>query len=177
MSDAETFAEETTGIKPPRSFILDAAILDMEDTHKVVRDDVKQNRIEYFFPGGLNKVDLFEECRALTALEDFDTMYNLTMLLLEDKDVVIRIKNYDDSKTELAQIHVVDKDQNLRGYDVIDEYPVLITWLAEFIAGMLLKKYPVPGPNQQPQPQAPNQRKKRTKKTPSTPETPPQTTP
>ena len=31
---------------------------------------------------------------------------------------------------------------NLRSVDVIDEYPVLVNWLVEFVSGMLSKKYP-----------------------------------
>ena len=31
---------------------------------------------------------------------------------------------------------------NLRGVDFIDEYPVVVNWLVEFIAGELAKKFP-----------------------------------
>ena len=31
---------------------------------------------------------------------------------------------------------------NLRSIDIIDEYPIIINWLVEFIAGYLGKKYP-----------------------------------
>ena len=31
---------------------------------------------------------------------------------------------------------------NLRSIEIIDEYPVLVNWLVEFMAGMLGKKFP-----------------------------------
>jgi len=153
---ADNFAKEAVGVTPPRSFILDASVLDMAETYRIVREDIKQNRIEYVFPEGLNKIDLFEECRALTKLDDFDTMYDYTMQKLEGKPVTINIKNYDGSKSELCSFQVVDRYQNLRGIDVIDEYPVVIVWLTEFIGADLLKKYPLPGNSPSPQPQAPD---------------------
>jgi hypothetical protein len=143
-----SFAEQAAGVTPPRAFLaLDASVLDHAETHKIIRDDIKQNRIEYVFPDGLNQVDLLEECRALTMLDDFDTMYDLTMQMLVGKPITINIKNLDGSKTELCGFQVVDRYQNLRGVEVINEYPFLVTWLTEFIGAYISKKYPLPGKN------------------------------
>jgi hypothetical protein len=147
------FAEAAVGVAPPRSFILDATVLEEQELHEVTREDVKQNCIEFVFPEGLNQVDLLEECRALTKLDDFDTMYDLTMQMLEGKPVVINIRRPDGVKAELCAFQVVDRFQNLRGVDAINEYPVLVTWLCEFIGAHMAKKYPLPG-NIPPQPRA-----------------------
>jgi hypothetical protein len=141
----DNFAESAVGVTPPHSFVLDASVLEQQETHKIVREDIKVNRVEYVFPEGLNQVDLFEECRALNKIEDFDTMYDLTMQMLEGKTVTINIKNLDGSKTELCCFHVVDRYQNLRGVDAINDYPFLVTWLTEFIGAHISKKYPLPG--------------------------------
>jgi hypothetical protein len=146
MKPQDNFAENAVGVAPPRAFLaLDASVLDHAETHKIIRDDIKQNRIEYIFPDGFNQVDLIEECRALTMLDDFDTMYDLTMQMLVGKPVAINIKNLDGSKTELCSFQVVDRYQNLRGVEAIDEYPWLVTWLTEFIGAHISKKYPLPG--------------------------------
>jgi hypothetical protein len=147
MSDtvtANSLAEDALGVKPPRSFILDMSLLDDFEDQKAARDDVKRNRIEYEFPDGFNRLDLFEECRALTMLDDFDAMYDITMQMLTGKSVVVRLKKYNGVKTELCAFQVVDRFQNLRAIAAIDEYPVIITWLTEIIAGILLKKFPTP---------------------------------
>jgi hypothetical protein len=151
---AGKFAENAVGATPPRSFILDASVLDMAEAHRLVAEDIKQNRIVYKFPAGLNKLDLFEECRILTRLDDFDAMYDYAMRKLEGKSVEIFIKNYDGTQTELCSFQVTDIYQNLHGIDAIDEYPVIVTWLTEFLGADLLKNYPLPGNSQFPQPQA-----------------------
>jgi hypothetical protein len=144
--EQNNFAEEAVGVTPPRAFLaLDASVLDATETHQILRDDIKLNRVEYIIPDGLNQVDLLEECRALTMLDDFDTMYDLTMQMLVGKPVVINIKNTDGSRTELCSFQVVDRYQNLRGVAVIKEYPCLVTWLTEFIGAHIAKKYPLPG--------------------------------
>jgi hypothetical protein len=141
-----SFAEEAVGVAPPRAFLaLDASVLDQAETHRILKEDVKQNRVEYIFPEGFSQVDLLEECRALTMPDDFDTMYDLTMQLLTGKPVTVNIKNLDGSKTELCRFQVVDRYQNLRGVEAINEYPCLVTWLTEFISAYLSKKYPTPG--------------------------------
>jgi len=137
---------EPTVSQEPLSF--DASILDMQDMLDALREDIKMNRVEYIFPDGLAQVDLLEECRALTQLTDFDTMYDLTMQMLEKKTLVILLKNDDGSKTELCSFYVVDKYMNLRGIEAINSYPCLVTWLTEFMAAYVSKKFPTPGQSQ-----------------------------
>jgi hypothetical protein len=168
-----SFAEEAVGITPPRAFLaLDASVLDQAETHEIVRDDIKQNRIEYVFPDGLNQVDLLEECRALTMLDDFDTMYDLTMQMLAGKPVTINIRNMDGSKSEVCSFQVVDRYQNLRGVTAINDCPCLVTWLTEFIGAHISKKYPVPGkslsPPQEPEKKQHGRETRSTRKKPKT---------
>jgi len=142
----------------PKSFILDASVFDMQETYEIMKEDIKQNRIEFQFVEGLNQVDLIEECRALTQLDDFDIMYDLTMQMLEGKPLLILIKNFDGSKTVLANFQITDRYMNLRGQEAIDRYPVLVTWLTEFIGAHISKKFPMPMQTQ-PQPQASKKRR------------------
>jgi hypothetical protein len=142
---------------------LDASILDSEEVHAVLREDIKQNRIQFVFPAGLNQVDLFEECRALTRLDDFDTMYDFTMQCLHGKPVTILIMNDDGSKSELCSFQVTDRYMNLRGVDIIDQFPILVTWLTEFMGAYISKKYPRPGRNQSQQQAAEKNRSDRKK--------------
>jgi hypothetical protein len=142
----DNFAEEAVGVTPPRAFLaLNASVLDEAESYRIVREDIRQNRIEYVFPDGLNQVDLLEECRALTMLDDFDTLYDLTMQMLVGKPVTITIRNSNGSKLELCSFQVVDRYQNLRGVAAINEYPFLVTWLTEFIGAHISKKFPIPG--------------------------------
>jgi hypothetical protein len=124
---------------------LDASILDHLDIHHVVREDIKLNRIEFIFPDGLNQIDLFEECRALTHPGDFDVWYDFMMQSLVGKPVTINIKNVDGSRTELCTFQVVDRYQNLRGVNALNDNPCLVIWLTEFIEADCSKKYPRPG--------------------------------
>jgi hypothetical protein len=147
MSNTTTttsFAEDALGVKPPRGFILDTSVLNDLEEQEATRDYVRQNQIEYEFPDGFNRLDLLEECRALTTLDDFDVMYDLTMRMLTGKGVIVRIKNRNGTKTELCSFQIVDKSQDLRAITAIDEYPCIITWLTEIIVGTLLKKFPAP---------------------------------
>jgi hypothetical protein len=154
----DNFAEQITGVAPPRSFVMDASVLDYQEEYQIIREDVKQNRVVFSFPSGVNKLDLLEECRALTALDDFDMMFDITMQMLVDKDLVISIRNEAGVLVEMASIHVTDRYQNLRGCDFIDEYPVVVTWLIDFMGASLLKKFPVPGPAQSAQSQTPQKK-------------------
>jgi hypothetical protein len=140
--------------------ILDASVLDAGEINEVMREDIKFNRVEYLFPEGLNQVDLFEECRALTMLDDFDTWYDLSMQMLAGRPVTIRITGLDGSKSDLCVFQVVDRHMDLRGIDVINKYPWLVVWMVEFIQGHASKKFPLPG-NSLPQPQAAEDREKR----------------
>jgi uncharacterized protein (DUF2164 family) len=68
-------------------------------------------------------------------------MYDITMQMLVGKIVVISFKEGSVRK-ELSRFVVTNRYMNLRGVDIIDQYPVLVNWLVEFIAGYLGKKYP-----------------------------------
>jgi hypothetical protein len=144
MDGEKSFAEQAAGVKPPRSFILDSSVLDLAEEHNIVREDVKRNRVVFEFPDGLADVPLLDECRALDKLDDFDTMYDLAMQKLVGKPVRVWLRMENGSPAPLCEFLVSDRDQDLRGVDAIDEYPVLINWLAEFIGAHLLKKYPTP---------------------------------
>jgi hypothetical protein len=144
MDGGQKLAERVAGAAPPRSFVLDASALEFAEEHKIIREDVKRNRIVFEFPDGLNTVDLFEECRALDKLDDFDTMYDLTMQKLAGKPALIWMRQDDGSRTLLCKFHVTDRYQNLRGVNEIDQYPILVKWLADFVGADMLKKYPTP---------------------------------
>jgi hypothetical protein len=144
MDGEQSLAERVAGAKPPRSFILDASALEFAEEHKIVREDVKRNRIVFEFPDGMNTVDLFEECRALDRLDDFDVMYDLAMQKLAGKPVLIWMRQDDGSRTLFCEFRVTDRYQNLRGVSEIDQYPILVRWLADFIGADMLKKYPTP---------------------------------
>ena len=154
-------ARKLTGVEAPRDFSLDASVIEHAETHKIIREDIKMNRAVFRFPDGFNRVSLFEECRALTQLDDFDTMYDLTMQLLENRDLEIYIRDDSGNPVKVCEMHIVDRYQDLRsGYAFIDEYPVVITWLTEFISAYLTKKYPLPGKKQEePQPVAAKKKK------------------
>jgi hypothetical protein len=146
---------QVSGAEPPRSFLLDASVMDFHEDQQIIREDVKQNRVVFNFPSGVNKLDLLEECRALTMIDDFDMMFDITMQMLVDKDLEIYIKNLDGKPILQTSLHVTDRYQNLRGDNFIDEYPVVVTWLVSFIGELLLKKFPVPGKPVSAPPQVP----------------------
>jgi hypothetical protein len=149
----DNFARDAVGVAPPQRIIaIDASILDMQELHQFNAEAVRRDRVEFVFPAGLNKPDILDECRALTRLDDFDTMYDLTMQMLVGRDVVVNLKNGNDKKTTIGMFHVSDSEQNLRGEEILDQYPILITWLAEFMTGLIVKKYPVPGKEPLPSP-------------------------
>jgi hypothetical protein len=111
------------------------------------RKQIQRNNIEFVFPDGFTQLRLIEECRALNALdmevpENFDLMYDITMQMLTGKSVIINFVEKDLTRTEIGKFHVTDRYMNLRGAVIIDEYPILVNWLVEFIAGYLGKKYP-----------------------------------
>lgn len=141
----EDIVNNISSAKKPRSFILDAATLEFEKEHEIVKANVKQNGIRFEFPAGFAKVSIIDECRALSFLDDFDVVYDLMMGMLVDKDVVIKLIDNSGKWSTVCMFHVTHKDMDLRGVDFIDEYPVVVTWMCEMIAGMLRKKYPTPG--------------------------------
>jgi hypothetical protein len=124
---------------------LDASIFDDARNVEALRLDVELNRIRFEFPSGFATIDLIEECRAINDLENFDLMYDITMQLLVEKQVVIYLKNYTwDNENELARFMVTDRYMNLRGVPIIDSYPIIVNWLTRMIGAHLSKKFPRP---------------------------------
>lgn len=126
---------------------LDASVLAHNDEINIIREDIKQNNIRFEFPEGFNTIPVIEECRALNALDlrepdNFDLMYDITIQLLIGKAVFIYLLDEKDIKHEIAKFVVTDRYMNLRGIDIIDEYPVVVNWLVEFVAAHLAKKFP-----------------------------------
>lgn len=134
--------QQATGITPPRNFILDATVLEYKQEHQILREDIKQNKIIFAFPSGMNQLDLKEECRALAMLDDFDMMFDIVMQMLVDRDVVVIARNDAGAEAELASFHVTDRYQDLRGIDFINDYPIVVSWLVEFVGAAMLRKYP-----------------------------------
>jgi hypothetical protein len=125
---------------------LDASVLRGKEIEESVRLSVQRDSIEFSFPEGFAQLRLIEECRALNALDvtdpdNFDLMYDITMQMLVGKVVAINFKE-GNVKKELSRFVVTDRYMNMRGVDIIDEYPILVNWLVEFVAGYLGKKYP-----------------------------------
>ena len=125
---------------------LDASILRNRELDDIIKVDVQQNKIRFEFPDGFNQLRLIEECRAINALDmdnpdNFDLMYDMMIQMLVAKPVFVYYIE-DNKKTELAHFVITNRYMNLRSVDIIDEYPVLVNWLVEFVAGMLAKKYP-----------------------------------
>ena len=90
---------------------------------------------------------MIEECRALNCLDiedpdNFDMIYDITMQMLVGKSVFIYFIDEKEVKHEIERFVVTDRYMNLRGIALIDEYPILVNWLVEFVAGYLGKKYP-----------------------------------
>ena len=128
------------------SVFLDASVLKGEEQEARLKISVQQEKIRFEFPQGFTQLRLIEECRALNALDvtdpdNFDLMYDITMQMLVGKIVVITFVE-GNKNTELARFVVTDRYMNMRSIDVIDEYPVLMNWLVEFISGYLGKKFP-----------------------------------
>lgn len=126
---------------------LDASILKDKEKEEVIKFDVQQNRIRFEFPNGYNQLKLIEECRALNALDttvpdNFDLMYDITVQLLVGKPVFVYFIDDRGTKHEIGRFVITDRYMNMRTLDVVDEYPILVNWLVDFVAGMLGKKYP-----------------------------------
>ena len=125
---------------------LDASVLRGKEQEEKLKVSVQQEKIRFEFPQGFTQLRLIEECRALNALDvsdpdNFDLMYDITMQMLVGKIVAIDFVE-GNQKEEIARFVVTDRYMNMRSIDIIDEYPVLVNWLVEFIAGYLGKKYP-----------------------------------
>lgn len=129
-----------------QSIFLDASALKGQAEDEERKHEIQQEKIEFEFPQGFAELRLIEECRALNALDtsdpdNFDLLYDITMQMLTGKVVAINFKE-GKKKAELARFVVTDRYMNMRSIDIIDEYPVLVNWLVEFVSGYLGKKYP-----------------------------------
>ena len=125
---------------------LDASVLKGREIEEKQKLNIQENKIEFSFPEGFAQLRLIEECRALNALDmtnpdNFDLMYDITMQMLVGKIVVISFRE-NGVRQELSRFVVTNRYMNMRGVDIIDEYPIIVNWLVEFIAGYLGKKYP-----------------------------------
>lgn len=112
-----------------------------------LREFIKKDSINFKFPAGFNTIPLIEECRALNALDvsdpdNFDLMYDIAIQMLVGKATVVEFRDKDDQMKEAAVFVIANRYQNLRGIPIIDEYPILINWLVEYVAGYLGKKFP-----------------------------------
>lgn len=130
-----------------KSVFLDSSVLEKKPVYEAQALEVKQDRIRFEFPTGFTQLRLIEECRALNCLDvsdpdNFDFMYDITMQMLVRKSVFIYFIDDRGTKQEVERFLVTDRYMNLRGVDFIDEYPVVVNWLVEFIAGELAKKFP-----------------------------------
>lgn len=126
---------------------LNASSIAETEADTVRRLKIQRNNIEFGFPDGFAELRLIEECRALNALDmedpdNFDLMYDITMQMLTGKVVVVYFINNQNTRNQIGQFLVTGRYMNLRSADIIDEYPILVNWLVEFIAGYLGKKYP-----------------------------------
>lgn len=125
---------------------LDASVLATQEADAKLKWRIQQDCIQFEFPQGLTQLRLIEECRALNALdisipENFDLMFDITMQSLVGKVVSILFREGANVQ-ELARFVITDRYMNLRSIDIFDEYPILVNWLVEFMAGYLGKKYP-----------------------------------
>lgn len=125
---------------------LDSSIMQSRELDEAIKYHVQHDNIIFEFPDGFSSLRLIEECRALNALDlsnpdNFDLMYDITMQMLTGKLVTIKMKEGKVTK-ELDRFLVTNRYMDLRGVPIIDEFPVMVNWLVEFIAGYLGKKFP-----------------------------------
>lgn len=126
---------------------LDSSVLRNNEMEEIIKYNIQQNNILFEFPEGFTQLRLIEECRALNCLDvtdadNFDLMYDITMQMLVGKSVFIYFVDDKEDKHEVSKFVVTDRYMNLRGVEFIDEYPIVVNWLVEFIASYLGKKFP-----------------------------------
>jgi hypothetical protein len=163
----EDIAKQLTGAEKPRSFIIDSSILHNQEDADIVKEEIKKYRVIFEFPDGLSDIDLFDRCRMLCATDDFETCYDTVMSMLEGKPVRVLLRNYDNETTSLfSEFQVVNRDMDLKSIPSLNEYPIVVNWLVEFIVGLELKKFPLPlitSTEKEREPKA-DEKKKKTKK-------------
>lgn len=130
-----------------QNIFLDYKAVQQKEENLYTADKIKEENIRFEFPNGFEPLRLIEECRALNCLDvsepdNFDFMFDITMQMLVGKPVFIYFVDDKGNKQEIEHFVVTDRYMNLRGVDLIDEYPIIVNWLVEFIAGELAKKFP-----------------------------------
>lgn len=126
---------------------LNASSIAETEADEVRRLKIQRNNIEFNFPDGFADIPLIEECRAINALDisepdNFDLMYDITIQMLIGKTVLVYFIDELSVRNLIGKFVVTNRYMNLRSADIIDEYPILVNWLVEFIAGHLGKKFP-----------------------------------
>lgn len=141
----DDIAQQVTGASKPRSFIVDSSVLQNQEEYDAIKEEIKEHRVIFEFPGGVNDIDLLTRCRMLCSTDNFDLCYETVLEMLEGKPVKISLRNYDNKTTTLfAEFQVVNKDMDLKSVPVLNEYPIIVNWMVEFIVGLELKKFPLP---------------------------------
>ena len=162
----DDIAQQVTGATKPRSFIVYSSVLQHQEEYDGIKEEIKEHRVIFEFPGGVNDIDLLTRCRMLCSTDNFDLCYETVLEMLEGKPVKISLRNYDNKTTTLfAEFQVVNKDMDLKSVPVLNEYPIIVNWMVEFIVGLELKKFPLPLPRsmETSDPKA-EEKKKKTKK-------------
>ena len=141
----DDIAQQVTGAPKPRGFIVDSSVLQNQEEYDAIKEEIKEHRVIFEFPGGVNDIDLLTRCRMLCSTDNFDLCYETVLEMLEGKPVKISLRNYDNKTTTLfAEFQVVNKDMDLKSVPVLNEYPIIVNWMVEFIVGLELKKFPLP---------------------------------
>lgn len=142
--------EASVATKPIQNkvVVLDASIKSGAGVESVLRDDIRENKLQFIFPEGLNELRVIESCRALNALEHkndedtFDLMFDMTMQMLVGKPVRIVLLDDNNVKHLVEDFQVTDRYMDLRGVDCIVQYPFIVSCLVDFMGNMMLKKFP-----------------------------------
>ena len=144
----ETKTSQTVTTSSPgtsrHGIFLNASILDEAHRIDIMRNEVKMNRIQFSFPEGYADIPVLEECRVLEDIENFDLMFDVVMQKLTGKPVIIYLKDDTGKAKEVSRFIVTGRYMNLMGVPFIAKYPVVVTWMLDFIQVEFLKKYPLP---------------------------------
>lgn len=145
MSEKTDVVQDATGIEKPRSFIVDSSVLQNQEEFDAIKEEIKQHRVIFEFPDGVNDIDLLDRCRMLCATDDFDMCYETVISMLAGKPVRIALRSYDNKTVEpFAEFMVVNEEMDLKSIPALNDYPIIVNWMVEFIVGLELKKFPIP---------------------------------